>query len=111
MDGRLVQALQLAQLECDVVEHVQGGEQRTMLEKHAESPSQRPFAVVATAEQRLPEQANLAPRRCQQTKDGSQQRGLAASGAAHQCDQFPVANAQIEITMDPYLAEAGGDAA
>src|SRR5690606_2392443 len=81
--------------------------QRALLEQHAQTVHQALLLEAFDLMQVFAEQENFAPGRRRQADDVAQQRGLAAAGAADQCDILSGAHLEVEVLMYDVIAEFG----
>jgi hypothetical protein len=95
-----------AHRERHVLEHVQIGEQRAVLEQHAHALAQREQLTGGKRAHVLPQHLHRAGRRPYLAREQSQQRGLARAAGPHHCGDAALPDGQIEPVEDLPGADA-----
>ena len=101
----------LAQRERDVLEHRHVGEQRAELEQHAHLAAQRVQAVARLRADIGAVEQHLAAARTHETADQAQHGRLAATRPAHDRNNLPTPEAQVQVGQDEAVAVAKVDVA
>ena len=82
-----------------ILRHCQRTEQCAALEHHAPAPPQRQGLLIVEADDFPAEHADRTGHRPQQHDDGAQQRGLAATAAAHQRENLARSHRQTDVLV------------
>mmetsp|Transcript_37520 Transcript_37520/g.87492 ORF Transcript_37520/g.87492 Transcript_37520/m.87492 type:complete len:341 (+) Transcript_37520:690-1712(+) len=108
LDQAVGHAVELAQRQRDVVEHIQRREQRAMLEQHAPAVAHPLQVARGAAPQRVAEDLHAAGLRHLQAEQQSQQGGLARPRAADQGHHLAAVDGQVQPAVDDMAVQHGG---